>query len=454
MNIVVMKFGGTSVGSAESIRDVAHIVDLRKDFKRIVVVSALAGVTNSLFEIAGSAKDHDLSHAEQVLAALEKRHADTATKLGIEAPQVMAAIHEILENLHKLARGVDLLGELSPRTMDEIASAGERMSSILVSAFLRCPLLDARTVMKTDSHFGSARPKMPAIRKAVLLQLAPLLESSDIVVTQGYIGSDDAGDTTTLGRGGSDFSAGLLGAAVQASEIEIWTDVEGILTADPRIVPSASTVEVLSYDEAAELASYGAKVLHPATVRPALDAGIPVTIRSTFRPDGKHSTISPGQSSGRPCVAIAMRRNVAIVSITQEAMTEQAGFLARLFDVFGRKGISVDLVSTSEISVSVSLDASIPLDVLSQDLAKLGTVSIVKDRAVIAVVGDLLRKTPEVLKTSFDAIDHIPVDLISMGANAVNLSFIVQEQDAERVVRNLHSAFFEKSGRTEPAGGV
>jgi aspartate kinase len=211
-----------------------------------------------------------------------------------------------------------------------------------------------------------------AIRKLVALHLVPLLESYDVVVTQGYIGSDDANDTTTLGRGGSDYSAGLLGAALQAKEIEIWTDVEGIMTADPRVVPAARTVQILSYEEAAELASYGAKVLHPATVWPALDAGIPVTIRSTFKPGGMFSTISPGESSGRPCVAIAMRRNVAIVSVTQESMTDQAGFLARLFDVFGRRGISVDLVSTSEISVSVSLDGHAPLDTLTQELEKLG----------------------------------------------------------------------------------
>ncbi len=327
--------------------------------------------------------------------------------------------------------------------MDEIASAGERLSSILVSSFMKCPLLDARKVIKTDSRFGSARPKAASIKKAAALHLIPLLDSYDVVVTQGYIGSDDAEDTTTLGRGGSDFSAGLIGAAIQAAEIEIWTDVEGILTADPRIVPTAKTVEILSYDEAAELASYGAKVLHPATVRPALDAGVPVTIRSTFRPEGMYSTISPGESSGRPCVAIAMRRNVAIISVTQESMTEQAGFLAKLFDVFGRRGVSVDLVSTSEICVSVSLDRSAPLESLTQDLEKLGKVSIAQDRAVIAVVGDLLRKTPEVLRTTFVAIDHIPVDIISMGANAINLSVIVQEQDAERAMRNLHKAFFE-----------
>jgi len=445
MTTLVMKFGGTSVGSAARIREVAQIVASRRGTARVVVVSAMAGVTNSLFEMAEAARVHNLDKAVQLLSKIEQIHLEAARSLEIATPECIGNIKEIIENLQRRMQGIDLLGELSQRTMDEIASAGERLSSILVANFMRCPLIDARSIIRTDSHFGSAHPKLAAVKKLVALHLVPLLDSYDVVVTQGYIGSDEAHDTTTLGRGGSDYSAGLLGAALQAREIEIWTDVEGIMTADPRIVPAARTVEVLSYDEAAELASYGAKVLHPATVRPALDAGIPVTIRSTLKPEGMFSTISPGESSGRPCVAIAMRRNVVILSITQESMTDQAGFLARLFEVFGRRGISVDLVSTSEISVSVSLDKSAPLDALTQELEKLGRVSLAHDRAVIAVVGDLLRKTPAVLHTTFMAIDGIPVDLISMGANAINLSFIVQEQDAERAMRNLHAAFFEEA---------
>lgn len=445
MTTLVMKFGGTSVGSAVRIREVAQIVASRRGTARVVVVSAMAGVTNSLFEMAEAARVHNLDKAVQLLSKIEQIHLEAARSLEIATPECIGNIKEIIENLQRRMQGIDLLGELSQRTMDEIASAGERLSSILVANFMRCPLIDARSIIRTDSHFGSAHPKLAAVKKLVALHLVPLLDSYDVVVTQGYIGSDEAHDTTTLGRGGSDYSAGLLGAALQAREIEIWTDVEGIMTADPRIVPAARTVEVLSYDEAAELASYGAKVLHPATVRPALDAGIPVTIRSTLKPEGMFSTISPGESSGRPCVAIAMRRNVVILSITQESMTDQAGFLARLFEVFGRRGISVDLVSTSEISVSVSLDKSAPLDALTQELEKLGRVLLAHDRAVIAVVGDLLRKTPAVLHTTFMAIDGIPVDLISMGANAINLSFIVQEQDAERAMRNLHAAFFEEA---------
>lgn len=443
MSLVVMKFGGTSVGSAARMREVASIVASRSGEQRLVVVSAMAGVTNQLFEIADLAKRHETSRAREILQLMEDRHVATARELGLDTPEVLSTLRGILEGIERRVQGIDLLGELSARTMDEIASSGERMSSVLVAGLLGCPLLDARTVVRTDNHFGAARPRYPTIRKLAEQLLLPLFETSETVVTQGYIGADEAGDTTTLGRGGSDFSAGIFGAALQAREIEIWTDVEGIMTADPRIVSNARTVDVLSYEEVAELASYGAKVLHPATVRPAVEAGIPVTIRNTMKPDGNFTTISPGASSGRPCAALAMRRNVAILSVVQEAMTDQSGFLARLFEVFGRRGVSVDLVSTSEVCVSVSLDSSAPLDALVEDLHRLGRVSVASNRAVIAVVGDSLRQTPAVLRTAFSAIDGVCVDLISMGANAINLSFIVQEQAAEEVMRRLHAAFFE-----------
>ena len=447
MRTLVMKFGGTSVGSAAHIREVASIVRSREGSGCVVLVSAMAGITNTLFEMAEAARSHDLDRAIRLLGKIEQSHLEASHELDIATPDIIGKIREIIENLRRRIHGIDLLGEFSLRVMDEIAAAGERLSSLLVSEYIKCPLLDARKVIRTDNHFGNAHPKLPVIKRNAALYLEPLLESSDIIVTQGYIGSDDADDTTTLGRGGSDYSAGLLALALQADEIEIWTDVEGIMTADPRIVPSARTVDILSYEEAVELASYGAKVLHPATVRPALEAGIPVTIRSTFAPYGKFSTISPGESSGRPCVAIAMRRQVMIISIIQESMTDQAGFLAKLFDIFGRLGVSVDLVSTSEICVSVSLDKRLLFEDLLKNLEELGQVSVADNRAVVAIVGDLLRKTPEVLRTTFIAMDGIPIDLISMGANGINLSLIVQEADAEKAIRGLHTAFFEGGSR-------
>jgi aspartate kinase len=442
MNSMVMKFGGTSVGNAARIADICRIARSYRGMNVLVVVSAMSGITDSLFRAGKAAKGQDLPEALGICAEIKKRHLDTLSELAIFGLDKSREIDETIANLESRLKGVYLLSELSPRTMDEIASVGERLSSILVSSAIGCACLDARSVMRTDSRFGEARPDMATIKKLAKERIIPVLKSDGIAVTQGYIGSDESGVTTTLGRGGSDYSASLFGAAIGASEIQIWTDVEGILTADPRVVPEAKTVEVLGYDEAAELAAYGAKVLHPATIRPALDEGIPVTVRSTMKPDGLFSTIRPGTSSGRPAVALAMRKNVAIINLKQVNMADQSGFLAELFEVFGRRNVSVDLVSTSEVCVSVSLNTEEVREGLVADLEKLGSVEIVKDRVVIAIVGDMLKQTPAVLRRVFGALGDTGIDLISMGANNINLSLIVKNEDAESAMRKLHTEFF------------
>lgn len=443
---LVMKFGGTSVGSAQRMKDVAVLARVNAQNGVLVVVSAMSGVTDSLFRAARLAFEGNLEAAYALCEDLRAKHYETHRELspGDGSAEEFAYIDTIIDALKERLHGVALLRELSPRSMDAIASSGELLSGQLVARAIGCRYIDARTLMKTDSRFGEARPDMEAIKAAVKEQVAPLMKPWEIVVTQGYIGSDQENATTTLGRGGSDFSASIFGAALGAREIQIWTDVEGILTCDPRIVPNAKTVEVLGYFEAAELAAFGAKVLHPATVKPALDAGIPVTVRNTMKPEGKYSTIKPGKSSGRPVVALAMRKNVSIISVKQEDMTDQYGFLAKLFKVFGDAEVSVDLISTSEISVSISLDSSSPLAKLKKELQKLGTVDILPGRVVIAVVGDLLKRTPAVLNKVFTVLEQIEVDLVSLGANSVNLSFIVKQEDAEFAMKKLHEVFFEK----------
>ncbi|MGB4572557.1 MAG: aspartate kinase [Rectinemataceae bacterium] len=444
MGIVVMKFGGTSVGDPERMREVARLARLNAAGGVLVVVSAMSGVTDALFRAAKAACAGDLQAALAMCAELRARHLAAVRALRPEGDTaVETEIASILQALESRLHGVRLLAELSERSMDDIASAGERLSGLLVALAADAPCIDARSVMRTDSRFGEARPDRKAIAKLVADRILPLLGPGKIAVTQGYIGADSGGATTTLGRGGSDYSASLFGAALGAGEIQIWTDVEGILTCDPRVVPKARTVETLGYEEAAELAAYGAKVLHPATIRPALEVGIPVTVRSTLKSDGLFSTISPGSSSGRAAVAIAMRRNVAILSVRQESMTEQSGFLARLFKVFGLHGVSVDLVSTSEICVSVSLDMGEPLEALAADLSELGKVDLEVDRVVVAVVGDMLKETPAVLRKAFIALGDIDVDMVSMGANDINLSLVMKAEGAEQALRRLHAAFFE-----------
>ncbi len=457
MGITVMKFGGDALADSAGIREIADRVRegirapetaaaLSGQDSVLVVVSAMEGVTDSLFLAASAAKDADLSVARRVCAALRSRHLEAARELKPEGSAgAEAEIESIVVALDSRLQGVRLVGELSDRNMDEIATAGERLCSILVALALDAPCVDARTMLRTDSRFGRARPDVAATARLVAERLLPLLEPGRIAVTQGYIGSDSLGSTTTLGRGGSDYSASLFGAAVKASEIQIWTDSEGILTGDPEVVPQARTVDVLGYEEASELVAFGARILHPATIRPALEAGIPVTVRSVAKPQGLFSTIRPGTSSGKSVVAIAMRRNVAVISVRQELMMEQAGFLACLFAAFGRLGVSVDLVSTSEICVSISLDMDAPLDKISAELAELGTVDIMRDRAVIAVVGDMLKETPALLRKTFDALGDVDIDMLSMGANDINLSLVLKAEAADQALRRLHAAFFEGS---------
>jgi aspartate kinase len=316
------------------------------------------------------------------------------------------------------------------------------LSTTILAAFMEVPWIDARSVMRTDSRFGCAKPLTEDIGKLAKEKILPFVAPGRIAVTQGYIGADASGAPTTLGRGGSDYSASLFGAALGASEIQIWTDVEGVLTCDPRVVPEARPIELLGYDEAAELAAYGAKVLHPATILPAVELGIPVTVRNSMVPEGRFTTISRGASSGRGVTALASRAPVTVLTVTTPRMLGGAGFLASIFEAFGRRGVSVDLVATSEVSVSATVDGKASVDELAADLAELGEVRIERDRAVVAVVGERLMKTPGVPGKALAALSDISVEMISLGANEINLSIVVERGQAAEAQRRLHAAFF------------
>jgi aspartate kinase len=305
--------------------------------------------------------------------------------------------------------------------------------------------VDARTVVRTDDRFGSAQPQFKELTALAARHLAPLLGPGRVVVTQGYIGATTRGLTTTLGRGGSDFSAALYGAALGASDIQIWTDVEGVLTCDPRVVPEAQPIAELSFAEAAELAAFGAKVLHPATIQPAVEAGIPVTVRHTRRPHGRFTTITAAVRTGRPITALAQRGPVTVLTVTSANMLNQSGFLASLFQVFSRHRISVDLIATAEVSVSLTVDADAPLKALLEDLAQFATVGVARDRTIVAIVGEQLKLTPGVTGRAFSALRAINVEMISMGANEINLSIVVKQEDARPALRSLHAALIEES---------
>lgn len=440
--MIVMKFGGSSVADAACMREVAALVGAAAERSPLVVLSATARTTDQLFEAAQRAEAGDLAGALDLQAALVARHRDLAAELmpqGVPA-ELEQAMAGLAAELDLLLRGVALLKELSPRSLDAIASLGERFSTRILAAHLQADWVDARTVMRTDAVFGCARPIPRDLADLAERLLAPRLGPGRVVVTQGYIGATAQGLTTTLGRGGSDFSAALFGAALGAEDIQIWTDVEGVLTCDPRVVPEAQPIPELSFAEAAELAAFGAKVLHPATIQPAVEQGIPVTVRHTRRPQGGFTTITGEVRTGRPVTALAQRGPVTVLTVASARMLNQSGFLAKLFDVFARHKVSVDLIATAEVSVSLTVEADAPLAELVADLEGFATVGVAPGRAIVAVVGERLKHTPGISSQAFGALQDINVEMISMGANEINLSLVVKADRAKEAVRRLHAA--------------
>ena len=398
---LVMKFGGSSVANAACMREVATLVKTALPRAPLVVLSAMDKTTDGLFACAKAAARGDLDGARQSLDKIASHHRAEAAELvrGEGAFELGVALDGAFAEIDLLLRSLSLLRTLGPETMDAIASFGERLStriftSLLQSQGVDAELVDARVAMRTDGRSGSAQPQMDAVRSLSARHLEPKLRPDRAVVTQGYIGATEGGLTTTLGRGGSDYTAAIFAAALRASECQIWTDVEGVLTADPRIVEEALPIPELSFAEAAELAAFGAKVLHPATIQPAIEGKVPVTVRHTRRPAGRFTTITGNVRTGRPVTALATRGPVTVLTVTSSRMLAQAGYLAKLFEVFGRLRVSVDLIATAEVSVSMTVDADAPLPVLLRELSSFATVEAAENRAIVAIVGDRLKHTP------------------------------------------------------------
>ncbi len=448
---LVLKFGGSSVADAACMRQVAGIVAGALAQGPLVVLSAMGKTTNALFSAAAAAEAGNLAEALATLEALAAAHRTAAQDLvaGGQRDPLDRELTALFSELEMLLRGVALLRELSPRSMDAIAAFGERLSTRVFEAHLReagidSAWYDARAVLRTDSSFGSAQPRPSEIELAAQSRLRPLLGPGRAVVTQGYIGATEDGLTTTLGRGGSDYSAALLGAALGAAEVQIWTDVEGVLTCDPRVVPGALPIPELSFAEAGELAAFGAKVLHPATIQPAVEARIPVTVRHTRLPEGRFTTITGSVRTGRPVTALASRGPITTLTVTSSRMLAQSGFLARLFEVFARRGVSVDLIATAEVSVSLTVEADAPLKALVADLSAFARVDVAEGRAIVAIVGERLKATPGLAARAFGALGGINVEMISMGANEINLSLVLRRDHAEEALRRLHRALIEE----------
>ncbi len=442
---IVMKFGGTSVQDADRIRQAVRLVASAPETP-LVVLSAQGQTTDRLFEAARLAVEGQPEAGRGVLAEVMRRHLQVVDELF--GPEVPPGLCERLEAVgaeaDTLLRGMALLREGTPRSLDALASAGERLSTLVFAACLdprdpARPWVDARTVMETTADFGAAQPVFPAVKEKAASVLRPRLAAGETVVTQGYIGASADGLTTTLGRGGSDYSAALFGAALGASEVQIWTDVEGVQTCDPRLVPDARPIALLSFAEAGELAAFGARVLHPATIQPAVETGIPVTVRHTGRPDGDFTTILRQARCGRVVTALATRGPVTVLTVRSTRMLNQPGFLARVFEAFGRRRISVDLVATAEVSVSLTVEPDVPLAGLLGDLGAFSTVEVAEGRAIVAVVGERVKRTPGVASRAFSALEDINVEMVTMGANEINLSLVVRQEQALPALRRLHA---------------
>lgn len=448
--MIVLKFGGTSVGDAEAIARTGRIVATRAEQEPIVVVSALAGVTNALIGLAEQAAKGQLIGALRSVEALRERHLEQAEKLLGEdenCADVCADVSAMIDELAHLAEALNTLGDLTPRSLDAITSYGEKMSSIICAAcFGRQGLpavhVDACDVMITDSTFSRAEPQPDAIAEACRANVLPLVRQGKIPVMGGFIGSaKGTGITTTLGRGGSDYSASLFGAAVQAEAIEIWTDVDGMLTADPRVVPNARLIDQIAFDEASELASFGAKVLHPSTIAPAVRLGIPVYVLNSRRPEGKGTEIT-FKAPKRAVSAIAGKNNITLLKVGSPRMLLTEGFLRSLFEIFERHRTSVDVVATSEVSVSLTVDDASALEAIVSDLRQLGDVSVERNRGIVAIVGGAIAEGGEAMAKALAAIGDTRVHMLSLSATGINLTLVVDDEQVKPAMQRLHAAFF------------
>jgi aspartate kinase len=440
--MIVMKFGGTSVESAEAIRRVAGIVKDRIEQRPVVVVSAMGKTTNKLLAIASAAVAGELDRALALLAELRDFHHKETSGLDLDR-----AISEHFAELEALVRGLAVMGELTPRATDAVSAMGERLSSLVVAAeFRRCGMdtahMDARALIVTDKRHTQAAPLFSSTYSRLKEKVPPVAQKQ-VVVMGGFIGSTEDGVTSTLGRGGSDFTASIVGAGIGADEIQIWTDVDGMLTADPRVYSGGHRLEVCSFAEAAELAYFGAKVLHPATVLPAIETNIPVRILNSRRPDNPGTLIvkAPPPSSS-PIRSIACKQSITLVNIVSTRMLMAHGFLRRIFEVFDRYETPVDMLATSEVSVSLTIDNAQSLAAIRAEIETFADVTVEDGQSIVCMVGENIGQSRSVAARAFSALNGIKTRMISQGASQLNLSLVVNAADVTKAVESLHQEFF------------
>jgi aspartate kinase len=452
-HMVVQKFGGTSVADPAAISRLIEIVRAartRDGRGPAVVVSAMSGVTDGLLGVAASAGASQLDEALARTRQIRDRHVAAARELvagpALETllPQLDAHIDELTDVIRALA----VLREVSPRTLDVVAAVGELLSSRIVAAALSCvgvpaEWIDARRAIVTNDEHTRATPLSKETNDRLHSTVHPVLDAGRVPVVGGFVGATVAGHTSTLGRGGSDYSGALVGAGVQASEIQIWTDVDGMLSADPRVIKNPRLVAQLSFAEAAELAYFGAKVLHPSTILPAVERDIPVRILNSSKPDGQGTLITGAGSPTRAgLTGLASKGDVTVIDITSTRMLMAYGFLRRVFEVFERFRTAVDMVTTSEVSVSVTVDDVRQIDGIVEGLREFAEVSVERHMSLLCAVGDVLQDEPEMAARVIGVLEEVPLRMISQAASRRNITVVLRQGDLPHAMERLHEEFF------------
>lgn len=444
--MIVLKFGGTSVENGEKIDRVLHIAKSQIDRAPVLISSAMGKTTNLIEEIITYAVLGEKENAYKLIEEIKENHLNIAESFlsGGILESTHADIMKLISRFSSLVKGLTLLHECSPRSRDALLSFGELLSTRLIASRaielgINAELLDSRKFIKTDENFNAAIPQIEKIRIAVAKTIFP--EPHKLIVAQGFIASTDKGVTTTLGRGGSDYSATLIGSALSAQEVQIWTDVDGIMTSDPRYVKGAKTIKSITYSEAGELAFFGANVVHPASIQPAVKQQIPVLVKNSHNPEAVGTAILPFVDD-RGVKAITGKKSITVVSITSSNMFNAYGFLKNIFTIFDRFKTPVDLISTSEVSVSMTIDNLDKVEDIVGELGEMGTVSVESDKAIICLVGQELWKDSIFVSRVFASLNGTPVRMISLGASDTNLSIVVPEIKMVETIQSLHDEFF------------
>tara|TARA_Y100000310_G_scaffold128407_1_gene127604 strand:+ start:17287 stop:18603 length:1317 start_codon:yes stop_codon:yes gene_type:complete len=437
--MVVMKFGGSSVGDADRISDVANIIKSNIDKKPIVVVSAVGGVTDKLIELGNAAAE---GKGDDILNDIKQKHYEILEKLNLDK----SLLENDFKNLNNAVKEINGKN-LDAKALDIFQSFGEQMSSKIVAAQLNKINVNAQAFNAwdlgfiTNDEFGKAEPL-----KEAHANLKNNIEKLDVVpIITGFIAKTKEGEVTTIGRGGSDYTAAIIGAAINVDEIQVWTDVDGIMSADPKIIDNARTLEKVSFAEASEMAFFGAKVLHPKTILPAMDKDIPVRVLNTFKPDNDGTVVlNKSDRSEEVIKAISCKKNITLINVNSTRMLGAYGFLAKLFNVFDKYKKSVDVVSTSEVTVSLTVDNGANIDEIKNELKEIAEVEVFSNKAVISVVGRGIGSTPGIAGKTFSVLgnNNINIEMISSGTSKINITFVVDDKDAENAVKVLHQEYF------------